>query len=1005
MIENTIQVNRKKVEEDRIAICPKFGCKHLEKVKPLKFGVFGFRKYPKCSKHKLSLVFVDEFIENFIQAINACLFDISGLPPESLLKLLKEKASDDVKTFIKGWIYCNPIGRGTQIVSVYMDGLSRSYIKLLNRKQRKSLQDEITSKKRHHMLRSGLNKIAEEYTDFLQNLREKSELINQQECYKLSKHVRNLLNGWLKSQLDDIHISKKGSDWFLQNNPLSSVKSEYDKILCLGTCMLLLGKSPTIITKGLSAFELFSAYKNFLEAGLCKEIKKDDVEVLLAKSNTPYNKKSKISKFDEEYKKKMLKFIEVIYKSIALSDKVTIEDLILNVERIFNDACENGLTLKIVHNQDLRYPEKLAIILAYYSLLLIGVDHIEETYLKPALIYNKVKNSLAKRGISPKAKRPSLLSGFLYDFLYSHDQEKLNQNPFFKNRNKNSIPFKENIQKELEELIKNHKNLANLDKITNLIMEDLFRNNFKRINIPSTCRNPKNLTRVILFLALRHNKYRGSEYYSKAKDFLNFYSDTDLSNVCFYEVIRIAYQFLSAGLKREINYLPQDLNLADLTVLETHLLKIFSEIANSLNLKATDKLKAIASNLIRDTIQKGFSFQDLPSNHIPSLALAFLFLTLQISEDHNNLSRRLMIINLNKVGYSFSEHSLGPILQYIGNFINEDVDFNFKAKIDSDYFQNELTKISLKHESFGRNCASNFVNLILDLYKLSYFEPQEFARKLGIYSGDPSLILIRIGESRILTRVDIFFEMEKKISDFIKTYISDKNSRRLQIQLSEIVDYFKSSKKVSKHQSYLKVNKRRALYGNNYKSTIVRLKRFIIMLGFSSYDGYDFIENKYIDIHNKTRLNAHFHHLDYDSKNDAEENLIFLPSKHPRDRKKKIEYMTHDKISGMEAICKDERTSISVKEKTQKKLADIKKRMKINAKIVSQVFFSHNMELLDELIGWSQQSIMKIKNRLEDNTLNWTAGLNDIIPKEKYGKKVSKLEFNNLKKKKLKLPK
>ena len=117
MIKKYECVTRKTVEEDRIAICPHFGCKHIEKVKPLKLGFLGRRKYPKCSKHKISLVFVDEFIGNFIKAIEACLYDISSLPPKSLITLIKAEAPSNLKSFLNGWIYCNPIGRGGQIVS------------------------------------------------------------------------------------------------------------------------------------------------------------------------------------------------------------------------------------------------------------------------------------------------------------------------------------------------------------------------------------------------------------------------------------------------------------------------------------------------------------------------------------------------------------------------------------------------------------------------------------------------------------------------------------------------------------------------------------------------------------------------------------------------------------------------------------------------------------------------------------------------------------------------
>ena len=78
------------------------------------------------------------------------------------------------------------------------------------------------------------------------------------------------------------------------------------------------------------------------------------------------------------------------------------------------------------------------------------IDHIGEIYLKPALIYNKVRDSLIKRGISSKAKRPTILSGFLYDYLHADDQEKLFRIPFFKARAKKDIPFKANTKKELE---------------------------------------------------------------------------------------------------------------------------------------------------------------------------------------------------------------------------------------------------------------------------------------------------------------------------------------------------------------------------------------------------------------------------------------------------------------------------------------------------------------------------------------------------------------------------
>ena len=171
MIES---VSRKMLKEERIAICSHFGCGTIKKVKPLKFGSMGFRKYPKCSKHKLSLVFVDEFIEQFISSVNSCLFDISSLPPKDLVNSVTKDAPEELKLFINVWMYCSPIGRGAQVVSKYLDGLSKAYIKLLSRKQRKVIKGGKKSKNTYNMLRQGLKKVAEEYTLFLQELRTRS---------------------------------------------------------------------------------------------------------------------------------------------------------------------------------------------------------------------------------------------------------------------------------------------------------------------------------------------------------------------------------------------------------------------------------------------------------------------------------------------------------------------------------------------------------------------------------------------------------------------------------------------------------------------------------------------------------------------------------------------------------------------------------------------------------------------------------------------------------------
>ncbi|MBA7630707.1 hypothetical protein ES703_38231 [subsurface metagenome] len=336
MIKGESQVSRKTVNENRIAICPQFGCKHLEKVKPLKFGVLGFRKYPKCSKHKSPLVFVDEFIGGFLYAVNACLFDMSSLPPENLRSLIKKKVPNELTTFINGWMYCNPIGRGAQIVSQYMDGISRGYMKLLSKKQRKALKNEKSSKKRYNMLRYGLKKIAIEYTTFLKDLREKSEFFcDQENLSPLSNKVQFILKTWLKDHLSTIKgvNGLKQSEPTLQDEFLQVVKENYDKILHAGTCALLLGKSPSIVTKTIPAFELFSAYHEFLKAGLCTELIGENVKLLLEESKEFLNvSRENILNAQEDEEEDF--FNESGKKKYENSECEKIEDIVVNITNI-----------------------------------------------------------------------------------------------------------------------------------------------------------------------------------------------------------------------------------------------------------------------------------------------------------------------------------------------------------------------------------------------------------------------------------------------------------------------------------------------------------------------------------------------------------------------------------------------------------------------------------------------------------------------------------------------
>ena len=278
-------VSRKTVEDDRIAICPKFGCENLTRVKPLKLGFLGFGKYPKCKEHQIPLVYVDERIGDFVNASLSCLFDVSSLPPQNLLFSIKKEIPEEVESFIKKWIYCITTGRGAPIISRYMDSISNSYFKQLSKKQLIFLKNENKHKKTGISLaiKNGIQEITDQYTRLLKHLRIHHEVFNEpKELKPLSNRSKKILSGWLES-------SKKANKLLLsierkQDMPLSETKKYYDSILNMGICMCLLGystKKRENMTKQISAFDRFNAYFEFYSNGLTQKFSKTAIKELL----------------------------------------------------------------------------------------------------------------------------------------------------------------------------------------------------------------------------------------------------------------------------------------------------------------------------------------------------------------------------------------------------------------------------------------------------------------------------------------------------------------------------------------------------------------------------------------------------------------------------------------------------------------------------------------------------------------------------------------------------
>ena len=296
------KVSRKTVGEDRVAICPNFGCEFVSRVKPLKFGFLGFNKYPKCKKHHIPLIYINERISDFVNAALACLFDKSGLPPSELHESIKSKFPDEFNSFIEGWVYCITVGRGAPIVSHYMDTISNAYLKQLTKKQIKALKKGDDSKPNlvNKAIKEGMDEITIQYTRVLKHLRAHSEvLIEHQKLKSFSKSLRKNLNDWLKNMLIDNKIANSSENKCEMT--LKEIKQCYDQILNVGTCRCLLGLKPEskkIKKAKITAFDRFSAYHEFFNEGLTVKFTKSDIGDLY--SYNKENRKNKSSKFSQQ---------------------------------------------------------------------------------------------------------------------------------------------------------------------------------------------------------------------------------------------------------------------------------------------------------------------------------------------------------------------------------------------------------------------------------------------------------------------------------------------------------------------------------------------------------------------------------------------------------------------------------------------------------------------------------------------------------------------------------
>ena len=190
---------------------------------------------------------------------------------------------------------------------------------------------------------------------------------------------------------------------------------------------------------------------------------------------------------------------------------------------------------------------------------------------------------------------------------------------------------------------------------------------------------------------------------------------------------------------------------------------------------------------------------------------------------------------------------------------------------------------------------------------------------------------------------------------------------------------YDNSYKERKRREY----KRYLTYGEYFFDPKSRITRFLVMLGFSPYDGFDIWENK-IKIDGEYKIFANFHHYHYNPEDQSENDLVFIPIKPPKNYITKIyqeeRFLTHNMIAGKEGHLKKPITSTRKKQQLREVLKEIEERIEYNSIIIEKSVMTFNSALLRKLIGWPENKINKAKVRLLNKNFTWALGLEKSIP-------------------------
>jgi len=642
-------------------------------------------------------------------------------------------------------------------------------------------------------------------------------------------------------------------------------------------------------------------------------------------------------------------------------------------------------------------PKYLASVLIYYGLRhedynsqnpefrLYGVgDYIRNNY---------TNNSTMKRAMTtlPSKVYDFLSEGMKCKILYFPKGRK-ETNELIKKKVKDiksmgkNKEFFDNLKKSIRKYCKN---LDDPEILYNLAL-DILRDSIqppKKLNYLELLENvryslPKYYAVSFIFLAINHKSYKDITINITAFS-NNYFKDFKKSN---YSIISKLYNYLSQQIRNKINYSPKERFDSDKEFNENLVWEHFSEYLIIFDSSIHKDLLKNAKELYGIAKLNGFNPKLLSSKNPKYLAFTLVFFSL-LNSDYEQITKDQLFKKFRENHFEISHTIANKNINIFHFFVKDSLIRSPRMVTDEYFFKDKLERLkrnSIKEKRFDNEV---FYDLILNTLKLYKNNFEKFVSDLTFISSQGiKRTLERLSNPNVFDKELYLMKFLKDYKDLIKNLkLKSKEKENLLALLKKFEQrrkkYYKyeenkTEKKEREKERYLK-------YGDFFYSHKIRVERFLLMLGFSPYDGFDLWKNK-IYINGKHRIYANFHHFRYNPEEQSKGDLVFIPIKPP----KKVRtgdylsrsYLTHNMISGLEGNLKRCDISEETRSKILKKLQKIEQTIEYNSLILEKAIFTQNHKVLYDLKNWAEGDINNAINRLEDTKFTWARKLEKYLP-------------------------